>query len=486
MAAASTHSRTFHNDVDVAIIGAGFCGSMLAFRLLRQSDVRSIALIDGAGRFGAGTAYATNNPDHLLNVPAAKMSAFPETPDHFLTWLRNNHRMLGRLAGGEIQASDFVPRCAFGMYIRALLESAPLDGDGIASVVQRATDVDVHERGTTIWFDGGSHLRATVCVLATGNEAPLDVPGVSAELKRSNIYCSDPWRTDLAGSASNARSILLIGSGLTAIDVALTLRGANPNAAIHMLSRHGRLPQPHVQIAPRPVDLSNLVGSRSILELSRRIRAEIFAQAQGGADWRNVIDALRPHTHGIWREMGHLSRRRFIRHAKAIWEIHRHRIAPVVDQSVRVMLASGSLTVRAGRMIDSIARSGQAVISYQRSDGSLRSIEADLVVNCSGPATDVRRSASVLWRNLIARGVVRPDALGLGIETDDRGAVLDANRNASNRLFALGGLRRPDLLESTAVPELRQQVKDIATLMSLGYSCRSASIGFKSDARRAG
>ena len=212
--------RAFLNDVDVAIIGAGFCGSMLALRLLHRSDVRSVALIDGTGRFGAGAAYATNHPEHLLNVPAGKMSAFPETPDHFLTWLRTNRRALGRFVSDDIQPTDFVPRLTYGMYIRALLESAPLDGDGIESVVRTAADVTVDERAATVRFEGGSHLRASACVFATGNEAPLDVRGVSAELKRSNVYCADPWHTNLAERVNKTRSVLLIGSGLTAIDVA--------------------------------------------------------------------------------------------------------------------------------------------------------------------------------------------------------------------------------------------------------------------------
>ncbi len=466
--------RVHLNDVDVAIIGAGFCGSMLALRLINRSDVRSIALIDGTGRFGAGAAYATTHSEHLLNVPAGKMSAFPEMPDHFLTWLRTNRRALGRLAGDDVQASDFVPRTTYGAYIRALLESAPLDGEGIASVVRTASDLTVDEHGTTVWFEDGSHVRATACVLATGNEAPLDVPGISAELKRSTVYCADPWRTDLAKRASKARSILLIGSGLTAIDVALTLKSANPEAAIHMISRHGRLPRPHVAIEPRTVDLSKLLGARSIVEASRSLRASIDAAAEDGADWRCVIDALRPHTHGIWRGMDPVSRRRFLRHARSLWEIHRHRIAPSVDGSIRGMLSSGSLCVRSGRLIDSTARSGQAVVSYQRGDGRLAKLESDCVVNCSGPATDLRRSPSALWRNLIGRGIVRPDALGLGLDTDDRGAVVDSNGHASHWLFALGGLRRPDLFESTAVPELRQQVKDLAILLQPANAALSA------------
>ncbi len=457
-------------DVDVAIIGAGFCGSMLAVRLAGPGGNRSVALIDGSGSFGAGVAFGTTHPSHLLNVPAGKMSAYPETPDHFLTWLRSNRRALDGLVSDDVQGTDFVPRAAYGKYLRAQLERAPLDGADIEVVVRAAVDASVDEYGVTIWFDDGSRVRADSCVLATGNDAPFDVPGIGAELKRSPFYCADPWRPDLVERAGRARSVLLIGSGLTAVDVALTVRAANPDAAIHMISRRGRLPHAHRTVAPHAVDFSSLVGTRSILDLSRRIRAELFEAAERGGDWRCVVDALRPHTQAIWGAMEPRSRSRFLRHLRMYWEIHRHRVAPAVDHSLRDLLSSATLRVHAGRIVSSFARQAHAAVSYRRrEDGNFATVKADLVVNCTGPTTDVTRSRSPLWRNLIARGVVRPDPLGLGLETGKNGAVLNASGFSSQRLYALGGLRRPDLFETTAVPELRQQVRDLAeTLHSSG------------------
>lgn len=460
--ATASHIRSRLADVDVAIVGAGFSGSLLAARLAHLERSPSIALIDGAGAFGTGVAYSTASLKHLLNVPAGKMSAYPETPDHFLTWLRDNRRSFSRIIDRDWQPADFVPRSLYGAYLRAILESAPLDGADISVVVRSAVDLTVDEHGATIWFADRTRIRARVCILATGNAAPRDIPGISDTLRRSEHYIGNPWGHDLAARTRYASTVMLIGSGLTAVDAALAVRAANPGAAIHMISRHGHLPHAHRASAPYSIDLSALAGTRSIRDLLHRVRAAIREAEAHGADWRSVIDALRPHTQAIWRGLDAASRRRFLRHVRAYWEIHRHRIAPAVHSELRDMSAAGALTVHAGRIVSSFDRPSHAAVSYRsRRNGSYATIKAEIVVNCTGPDTDVTRSDSALWRNLVSRNIVRPDSLRLGIETDARGAVLDVMRRPSARLFAIGGLRRPALYESTAVPELRQQARDL-------------------------
>ena len=80
------------------IVGGGFSGTMMAAQLARRG--LRVALVEGAGRAGQGTAYSTRDEVHLLNVPAAKMSAWPERPDDFIA------------AGHD--AGAFAPRRALG------------------------------------------------------------------------------------------------------------------------------------------------------------------------------------------------------------------------------------------------------------------------------------------------------------------------------------------------------------------------------------
>jgi len=306
-------------------------------------------------------------------------------------------------------------------------------------------------------------------VLAAGNEAPPDPPAASPSFLRSSAYVANPWNGSLAGQLDEIRDVLLIGSGLTAIDVALTVGARNPNARIVMLSRRGRLPQAHRQVTPYAIEIEpgEIAIRGSIVEVSRAVRSHIRRAHKMGSDWRAVVDALRPHTQRIWRDLTPAAKRSFLRHARGHWEVHRHRAAPAVDAAICTMLASGVLEVHAGRLAALSMRAGRAVVCFERrTDGCLTTLGADIVVNCTGPRGDFTHSNDPLWRNLIARGAITSDAMGLGIDVDDDGAVVDVAGRTSHRLFALGSLRRGLLYESTAVPELRQQAKALAELLS--------------------
>src|SRR6201986_369998 len=100
----------------IAIIGGGVSGALTAFHLVRQEAQARVILIDKRPDFGLGLAYSTPSLRHLLNVPAGKISALPDQPDHFLNWLRKNH-------DPAATEKTFAPRAVFGRYIQSLLRS---------------------------------------------------------------------------------------------------------------------------------------------------------------------------------------------------------------------------------------------------------------------------------------------------------------------------------------------------------------------------
>jgi uncharacterized NAD(P)/FAD-binding protein YdhS len=481
----STHPPAY----DVAIVGSGFCGSMLAVRLALRSDAPlRIALIDGAAAFGNGVAFGTTRPEHLLNVPAGKMSAFPESPEHFLTWLRTNKSVVADLGIRDSQATDFLPRAAYGRYLSSLLSHALAANDRVTTFARRVVDVAERREGVDVEFEDGNALRARRCVLAVGNEAPIDPPAAIPSFLRSHAYERNPWSRSLAEKVDTARDVLLIGSGLTAIDVALTIGARNPRARVIMLSRRGRLPHAHSTVQAYDAEVGEILGRRSIVEVSRILRSHIRRAHANGSDWRAVVDALRPHTQRIWQDLSPDSKRRFLRHARPLWEIHRHRAAPAVDAAVRRMLASGMLEVHAGRIAALVDRSGRALALFARrgDHGALIALHADVVDNCTGPRGDYAKSEDPLWRNLIARGAVRPDSVGLGIDVNVVGAAVNYDGRESERLFAVGALRRGTLYESTAVPELRQQVMQLATVLAMPAAHSGESVSTRVGTAAAG
>src|SRR5262249_46613452 len=153
-------------------------------------------------------------------------------------------------------------------------------------------------------------------------------------------YVADPWSPGaLAGLAADD-PIALIGTGLTAVDLIVQARALGHRGTIYAISRHGLLPcrqrtSPSPAPAPHPngpsIPVEEVTTAR---DLFHRVRSEAALCQAGGSDWRSVVDGLRPHTQSFWRALDDGERRRFVRHLASRWEIHRHRVAPQIDDQL--------------------------------------------------------------------------------------------------------------------------------------------------------
>ncbi len=443
----------------IVILGGGFCGTMLAVQLARWAAAGSvrILLIERGPRVARGLAYGTPCDRHLLNVPAGMMSALPDEPSHFLDWLR--------LRDPQAQAGTFALRRTYGDYLEELLIStARLSAVSVECLQDEALEYQARDDGgsTIVRMASGGCIRADRVVLALGNHPPLDPPamGGSCPVRR---YASDPWKPGPLQGLRVDESIALIGSGLTAVDVIVEADSLGHRGVINAISRHGLLPRRHLPAAPRPhFDLADRPATaRTLL---RAVRAEATnCQAEGG-DWRSVVDGIRPVAQSLWRSLPNGERRRFVRHLASHWDAHRHRVAPQIDDLLQDRLRDGRLIVVAGRILASEERDDRVVLTVKRrGESRVETIVAGLVVNCTGPARDIRRSASPLLRSLIESGVARPGPLSLGLDVHDSGAVVRADGRPHDRLFAIGPLLKDQLWETTAVRELRVQAAELAS-----------------------
>jgi uncharacterized NAD(P)/FAD-binding protein YdhS len=442
----------------IAIIGAGFCGTMVAVHLLRaKAPPAEIALIEGSGRFTAGVAYGTPSPSHVLNVPAGRMSAFPDDADHFLRWARVRD---ARVGGGS-----FVARATYGSYLRALLDESEAARPDVklTRVPRAARGLSVAEGEVRVALDGGELLRADHTVLAIGNFPP---GSPDPALDASSRYVHDPWAAG-ALDVEPGGDVLLLGTGLTMLDIAVALKESGLRGTIHAVSRRGLLPQPHrVSITPprahpRPKTLDE--WPRTARGLLCALRREVRAAASRGVDWREVVTSLRHDTPALWRSLPPRERARFLAHVRPYWETHRHRAAPETATAIAEHIARGELVVHAARLAghDEDA-TGITVRLRDRGAAAERSLRVARIINCTGPETDVRRVDDPLVADLLQGRLVRADGLGLGLDTDDRGALLAADGTPSEHLSLLGPLRKGLLWENTAVPELRVEALALA------------------------
>jgi uncharacterized NAD(P)/FAD-binding protein YdhS len=419
-------------------------------------------MYNGTGAPGQGVAYSTDDKCHLLNVPAGRMSGFDDDPAHFLRWIRR------RVPG--VTDESFVPRRAYGWYLAELLAE---HASTVRLVVHRRTVTDL-VRVSGGWLvqhpDGYDHAHAVV--LATGNAPPAPLVVAEARLPEDPRHIADPWAPGamaaIRSAAGQAGTVLLVGSGLTAVDVTLAVAGTEPGQRrVVCVSRAGLLPRGHVTPMPPPwpVELPPGNGKLTLADLETHIGAELRRAQACGRDWRAVVDGLRPHVSGLWQRLPEPDRRRFLDGPVRAWEVHRHRMAPAVAAVIRELLRRSSLTVFSGGLarVDRIDGGWRALM---RIGGQQASLRADVVVNCTGPDLDPGAHRGGLLQHLLDRRVARRDPLGLGVVTDGTGAVIDGSGQPDATLLTLGPLRRGELWESTAVPEIRRQAAAVAVALT--------------------
>ena len=424
--------------VAVAIVGGGASGTILAAQLARRGIAS--ALIDGSGRAGKGVAYSTTEPAHLLNVRAEGMSAWAGEPDDFAKRFEAE--------GGDRRG--FAQRRLFGRYLADVLDDAV---ESSLTQVVEACAVGA-ERGEGHWrvaLDNGSAVEADAVALAIGNQEPEGLPAFARAGQR---YIANPWGEDARAAvrdlAESGCDVLLIGTGLTMVDLVLSLDASGHQGAILALSRRGQAPRGHADFEAAPVD-SDAVPHGRVAAMWRWLR-----KRSSEVGWRAAVDSLRPHSHALWQSLDDGEQRRFLRHARPWWDVHRHRIAPEVAATVARLVADGRLQIVAGRIVSATATADSIEVELRRR-GAVEPQRRTFAyaINCTGPLHAIERTRDPLLRSLLDAGATRPDKLGIGLDIDEKS-------RAGERLWALGPLTKGRYWEIIAVPDIRDQAAEVA------------------------
>jgi len=436
------HSEPSSSPVDIAIVGGGASGVLLAAQLVRKSRLR-VALIERGPHLALGVAYSTHCLHHLLNVRASDMTALADEPDHFVKWLARDGRGYG--------PADFVPRAIYGRYLQDLLAESVQRADGHLQVVTGDV-VAIRDRqdGVELDIEGQSPLRACKAVLATGHRPPS---------KDSGAYHGNPWRDEAIAGLAPEGSILLIGTSLTMIDVLLSLLEQGHKGPIVALSRRGLVPHRH-PVAPIPTpeaDTSDLFTG-SLSQRTNRFRARLRA----GLGWPGLMQLLRPHNNELWHALDLDQRKRFLRHLRPWWDIHRHRVAPQIGEQIDAAKARGQLSIVSGRVeIGQVTDDKVEVAIVRRGLDAREKRSFDRVVDCRGPRNEVDVHVP-LHAQLVKDGKLRPDPLNQGLDVAVDEALIGQDGAPSDRLYVLGPPTRGRYTEIVAIPDIRLQAADIA------------------------
>jgi uncharacterized NAD(P)/FAD-binding protein YdhS len=460
----------------VVVIGAGFSGTLAAAHLLRQgigAPLR-VVLVNRSGPIARGVAYGTRSEAHVLNVPAGRMSAFPDDEGSFLRFARRHDP--------AVTGGSFVPRHLYGQYLEEVLREAARDaapGAVLEHGVGDATAITPADGGRAeVRFGGGRAVLADRVILAVGNYAPADPHVADSSFFASPRYVRDPWLRGALGVVGARDPVLLVGTGLTTVDIALELWNRGVRAPMHAVSRRGLLPQPHrVPGAPptfahAPPDIAT--GPATARHYLASVRRHIRRLAAQGEDWREVIGSLRPITPALWRRLDVAERARFLRHVRPYWEVVRHRVAPAPAAAFAHLVETGALMVHQGRLARfDLDDDGVAVTIQPRGRAEPVTLRVAWVINCTGPSCDLRSLHDPLIDSLLARGLLRPDPLALGLEVSDDLALIDAAGAPSQVLYYVGPLLKARDWEATAVPELRVHAAHVAQVVARSLQGRA-------------
>ncbi len=456
----------------IVIVGGGFVGTALAVRLLGTGDPSlRITLVEPGPRLGRGVAYGTEEAEHRLNVPAGSMSLHPDRPDDFLAFARERV--------GEVAPDALLPRALYGAYVQDRLERAIAASPARLRLARTTAEaVRRPAGGWAVDLADGRILAADEVVLATGHGPPR-APAPFEALGGHPAIVADPWAPGALDALAGAERVLLVGTGLTAVDVAVSLRKRGWAGPLVAVSRNGRWPRPHlpqVRWTGERVVLSADAAPRTADGLAGWLGEQVRAARAEGRPWQAVLEAVRPLVPALWARLPEDERARFLRDHRPRWEVLRHRLERTTWEALRAWSRDGWLVTRAGG-VAAVAPAGDGV-AVTFTGGTGEAARFDRVVLCCGQESDPRRFTAPLWRRLIADGLVTADPHGLGVRTDTRGAIL-GTRGPTEGLWALGGLLRPLWFESTAVPELARQAAALADVLvsSIGaYSATTTSI----------
>ncbi|MFO2466386.1 FAD/NAD(P)-binding protein [Pseudomonas sp. 15FMM2] len=453
-------------NADVLIVGGGLSGTMLAVQLLRLPGTRRVLVIEPRAELGRGEAYSAVELGHTLNGNAARMSVDPDNADDLTQWLT------AYIAAGGWPESDqqhvpvselFVPRGMFGLYAQQRLAEAKAQStSSVEHIRAEVIDLQVQVSSTLLTLSDGQWLRGEFAVLATGMFPAARTPQTASS--GLNAAAVDPWDVSAMRQLDPQSTVLIIGSGLTMVDAVVSLDQAGHRGPIEVFSRHGLLP--HVRRQP-PAWVDFLAEDQSLCsprQLLREVRRQCRCAVHQGIDWQAPLDTVRAHIGRLWSQASERHKRQFVRHVRPWWESHHHRSPPLSAELVARLHGEGRLRIQAASFQGlEPSQNGDVILRLRRrGEQHTTLVRGAALINSSGIEYDWRRVARPLPQQLLARGLVQPGPLALGIAADVSGAVVDAQGLASQRLFAMGPPLRGVWWESTAVTDVALQAKALA------------------------
>lgn len=434
----------------IAIVGGGISGTLTVLQLIKQcKNPLSVFWFDSQNKFCKGYAYNTFDDSHLLNVRANNMSIFTDEPSHFVNWLGLHH--------AKYSSKDFVPRKIFGDYVLDVFETLK-NSNPFVHIHQITEEVtSIHKVGDFFQLKANQTYQAQKIILGFGNFLPAHPKSISQDFITSKNYFQNAFNVQLINQIQDYNNITIIGSGLTMIDMVVSLSRFNYKGKINVISPHAYIPQAHQENSLPSVE--PFIDSKkiySLVEILSLVNNQLKRAKKEKLNLHSVVDSMRPFLQNLWLNFSIDEKKQFLRHLRHKWGVARHR-APSQSMAIFTQLkSSGQLILLKGRISDIKTTQNGFELHYSNLQNSHQFIKAGLIINCTGPESDYSKLKSPLIQQLINDRLIAPDQLKYGLNAQKDGQIC-------SNIYTLGPPLKGILWESVAVPEIRVQAQELAS-----------------------
>ncbi|SIR23198.1 Uncharacterized NAD(P)/FAD-binding protein YdhS [Rhizobium sp. RU20A] len=460
----SARNPSSHRPPTLAIIGGGYTGAALVAHLTRGGglpDGVRIVVVEPRDELGRGLAYGTDDPAHRVNVPAGKMTLFPDCPSDFQDFI---DAASGPSRDADLVGRDGQPypqRSVFGDYMAARLGKTLRD-TGVEHWRTHVTSVRAEAGGYSLRGEDGRAVSADLIVLAVSHPSPA-LPRVLAPFRDDAKLIADVTRLGALDPIDVDDRILIIGNGLTSADVVASLARRGHRGPLTSISRRGLRSRGHGPAGQEAYGDFVTQPAKTASALLRRVRRQIAAAQAEGFTWHSVLDALRAQGQDLWAILPLPERRRIVQHLRPYWDVHRFRIAPQVEDVIDAACREGRLDILAASVAAVEAAAGAYRVQLrQRHQSTTRPIEVDAIVVTTGPAHGNILTSQAFLGDLEAAGILQPCPTGLGIACDRNGHPVGRDAKVSRDILIAGPLARGTFGELMGLPQVTDHAIFIA------------------------
>ncbi|KWT69567.1 MULTISPECIES: FAD/NAD(P)-binding protein [unclassified Variovorax] len=458
------------------VVGGGFSAASLVVQLLRCARLSvEIVIVESRANVGCGLAYSATDSDYRLNAPLDVHWIDPNRPLELRHWFEERGILEADPACMTSNGLVFLRRSDLGKYLTDTIDGASRAapaGSSIRHVRDTATSVALDRGVYQVQCAKGGIIDGEMLVIATGNPVPaLRTPFSPAHEVNPRII-GNPLEPGCLDHIPKSARVLVVGSGLTALDIASTFVRRQHMGGILVVSRRGYRPSSQspesLRLPPKPVELGTAIPPfiegepATIAAWTRALRKQIRRDVAEGKTWFAAFDSVRDVVWKLWPRLSTREKLKFLNRLRVFYDVHRFRTPPMNEELVATAERGGDVRYAAAALLGVEASPSHVnVLLSEGSGGQSKWHQFDFVVNCTGLDAGSAWRRNALLRSLLEQGLLRLHPTGIGFDVSEQCEAFDSRGVPQPTLRVIGPPTAGAFGDPVAIPFIANQVQRI-------------------------